>query len=120
MNQFIMIHDLVNPKTGKTIKEENLGVQHGIPVGSLVEVEWHQWFGDGVCQWNKARLWVISHDRDCDGTPLYSISRWDDPTWAKKIGDWHRGFGEESLVVVVLTDAIKEGHDMPEWWKKDD
>ena len=32
-----MVHDLTNPKTGKTYKEENLERHHKIPIGSLVE-----------------------------------------------------------------------------------
>ena len=115
----VMIHDLVNPETGKTIKEENLEREHNIPVGSLVEVEWWQWFGDGACQWRKARLWVVSHDRDCDGTPLYSLSRWDDPKWALESRDLHPGFSEGSLEVIQLTRLMRMGYEMPSWWKEE-
>ena len=108
--QFIMIHDLVNPKTGKTWKEENLEKRHNIPIGALVEVKWDAWFGDGACWIVHARLWVVGHRRDCDGTPLYSVSQWNDPAFGMT-HDTHHGFGEESLTPIELTDAVRQGYD---------
>ena len=70
----VWVHDLVE-KNGKTIKENNLEKEHTIPIGSLVEVQYDHWHGDGACEKVHARMWVHSHDRDCDGTPLYSLSR---------------------------------------------
>lgn len=58
----------------KTIREENFLLKHKYPINSLVEIS----LGeddiesiDGMVQ--GLRLFVISHDRDCDGTPLYSL-----------------------------------------------
>lgn len=59
---FHNIADTVNPETGKTYREENHEKTHNIPLHSLVET------GEGL------RLWVVEHSRDCDGTPLYSLS----------------------------------------------
>ena len=117
MVELIVIHDLVNPETGKTYREENLELKHNIPVGALVEVQWDAWFGDGACWKVHARLWVVGHNRDCDGTPLYSLSRWRDPDFALHfaIGSSHHGFGEEDLTVIKITDAIKEGYNALEW-----
>ena len=112
MTEIVMIHDLVNPETGKTIKQENLEKPHNIPIGSLVEVEWDQWFGDGAYWKMHARLWVVKHDRDCDGTPLYSISRWDAPEFALLPSNAFHGFPEKSLTVVELTDAVRRGDDL--------
>ena len=53
---------------GKTIKENNTSLPHNIPIGTLVEVNIHYSKEHGI------RLFVCSHDRDCDGTPLYSLS----------------------------------------------
>ena len=115
MAQFVMIHDLVNPKTGKTWKEENLERMHNIPIGSLVEVKWDSWFGDGAGWKVHARLWVVAHDRDCDGTPLYRLSRWNDPQFALQVGDTHGGFSEESLTVIPITAELCYGAGALEW-----
>ena len=58
------------PENRKTIKENNMALNHSIPVGALVEI------GSG------ARLFVRKHTRDCDGTPLYILSvSLDETTW---------------------------------------
>ena len=57
-----LLHQLIEPN-GKTIKGNNLAREHAIAIGQLVEVR-----DTGV------RLYVVRHDRDCDGTPLYSLS----------------------------------------------
>lgn len=44
---------------------------HSIPVDTLVEVQYDDWFGGGACAKTHARLWVVEQGRDCDGTPLY-------------------------------------------------
>ena len=85
MVELIVIHDLVNPETGKTYREENLELKHNVPVGALVEAQWDSWFGDGACWKVHARLWVVGHNRDCDGTPLYSLSRWKEPAFGGEI-----------------------------------
>ena len=114
MKTFVMIHDLVNPATGKTIKEENLEKMHSIPIGTLVEVKWSEWYGGGACAKNHARLWVVKHTRDCDGTPLYMISQWRDPTFGIAL-DAHHGFGEESLIPIERTEAVLNGEDILKW-----
>ena len=50
-----------NDSHGRTYRELNLAIKHKFPIGSLVELE------------NGARLFVVAHTRDCDGTPLYGI-----------------------------------------------
>lgn len=112
--RFFAIHDLVNPDTGKTYKEENLEKRHNVPIGTLVEVKWDEWFGDGACWKIHARLWVVAHRRDCDGTPLYSVSQWDDPLFAMP-DRAHHGLGEESLAAMEITERLKHGHDALEW-----
>lgn len=70
--KIINISDLVNPDTGKSYRQENNERIHNIPVGTLVEVD----FDDECLESPKKglRLFVVGHDRDCDGTPLYSLS----------------------------------------------
>lgn len=63
----ILVNDIVE-SNGKTVKENNLGTAHKIPIGTLVEVYWENG------EYNGLRLFVVSHDRDCDGTPLYGLS----------------------------------------------
>jgi len=70
--EVVNIADIVNKKTGKTFREENNEKKHNIPLGSLVEVD----FDDSYLESPKKglRLFVVEHTRDCDGTPLYSLS----------------------------------------------
>ena len=111
---FFYIHDIVNPITGKTYKEDNLEKNHNIPIGTLVELKSDSWFGNGACWKFHARMWVVKHYRDCDGTPLYSVSRWRDPTFALPFRS-HNGFTEERLKIVELTEEIITGRDNLHW-----
>jgi len=106
MIEFIIAHNLVEAN-GKTRKENNLEIEHKIPVGSLVELE------------NGVRLFVAKQSRDCDGTPLYILncvdeqavySYWDDDqeyqerevqrAKKRRMG----GYGEESIFLVIRED----------------
>lgn len=60
------IADLVEGN-GLTIRENNLALNHNIPLDTLVEIRssYHS---------VSARGYVCYHGRDCDGTPLYGIS----------------------------------------------
>ena len=66
---FVMVADLKNPDTGLTYREENNAMTHKIPLDTLVEVI--GWEGS---KHTGLRGFVCDHGRDCDGTPLYSIS----------------------------------------------
>lgn len=119
MAELIMIHDLVEAN-GRTIRENNREKPHNIPLGTLVEVKFDAWFGEGGCWKVHARMWVVLQGRDCDGTPLYSISRWDDPEFAKRVGDLHGGFSEESLSPVEVTQELKDGIGALQWPDEND
>lgn len=92
------INDFVNPKTGKTYRQENEEKTHNIPLGTLVETP------DGL------RLWVVDHERDFDGTPLYGLSfekRWDVNMFGaayKALANARidHGYSEESLKIISL------------------
>jgi hypothetical protein len=114
MIQAHVLHDQAEPN-GQTIRENNLDRPHAIPIGALVEARWDEWFGNGACWKVHARLWVVAHTRDCDGTPLYTLSRWNDPAFGHHVRDEHYGFGEESLTVIPLTDELRRGHKALEW-----
>lgn len=104
--KLINISDLKNEKTGKTFREENEAKTHNIPIGTLVEVENDDSFTERPL--NGLRLFVVAHDRDCDGTPLYSLSF--DKNWTQdSYGEHFRfaailrvdsGYSEESLKVI--------------------
>ncbi len=113
MVETIPFHSLVTPR-GKTIKEENQAIQHNISIGTLVEVKWDRWFSGGACWKVHARLWVVAHRRDCDGTPLYSVSSWNASKFAMR-GRAYHGFGEESLIPVEITDEVRLGEGALEW-----
>jgi hypothetical protein len=68
MSNFINIADLTDPEDyeGRTYREVNMLKPHKISIGSLVELE------------SGARLFVSKLTRDCDGTPLYTLTVNDD------------------------------------------
>jgi hypothetical protein len=118
MPKMVMIHDIVE-NNGKTIRENNLEKPHNIPLGTLVEAKWEAWFGEGGSWKVHARMWVVLQGRDCDGTPLYSISRWNDLEVAKTSGDLHGGFSESSLTPVEITPDLLEGVNALQWGSED-
>lgn len=54
---------------GLTRRERNSKIGHNIPLGTLVEVK-----KESGIQESGLRLYVQDHIRDCDGTPLYSLT----------------------------------------------
>jgi hypothetical protein len=91
---FINVADLKDPNDpkGRTWREINNAKEHNIPVGTLVELE------------NGVRLFVVSHNRDCDGTPLYAMSADPEDTKVEVAGfanrKWIHGYPEHCLEVV--------------------
>lgn len=138
----MLFGDIVE-ENGKTIRENNLEKQHNIPLGALVEVKYNKWHGGGACSKIHARLWVVKCSRDCDGTPLYWLSKkaptqdkmpvhiyYPEESWGQDdqkglclnenisrsvIEDWVGGFSEESLTVIEITDRLKDGYDSLSW-----
>lgn len=140
----IFVGDIVE-SNGKTWRENNLAIQHKVPVGALVEVEVDDYggayFRDGAGGWRRARwneeteenpahgetwmkgtarLFVVAHRRDCDGSPLYTLAKCPVNEWetvppevafgpdimkrilAQAMYEIHNGYGEDSLKVVAL------------------
>jgi hypothetical protein len=117
--KIINVADIIEPN-GKTIRENNRELTHGIPVGTLVEVQYDVWHGDGACSKVHARLYVLAHNRDCDGTPVYTLGY--DPEayveYSKKqvnkftvnaLCGVKGGFSESSLTVVPVTPELLKG-----------
>ena len=104
MPEIIIIHDLIDPNDpqGRSYKDVNLTKNHNIPVGSLVELD------------TGARLFVVYHSRDCDGTPLYNLCldkenvEYDGSGFFNR--KWHNGYSEDSLKIVQY---IKESVENP-------
>ena len=104
--KLINIAELKNLETGKTYREENNAKSHNIPIGTLVEVD----FDDSYLESPKKglRLFVVGHDRDCDGTPLYSLSfdkNWKSDMYGEQFKVFARwaidtGYSEDCLKVV--------------------
>lgn len=73
-------------KNGKTIRENNTEIPHNIPIGTIVEFDinpdqpLHGTIDENGKEWStgimcgKARAYIYDHTRDCDGTPLYTLS----------------------------------------------
>jgi len=134
MSNIVILHDLpANPNNidGPTIKEQNLQKKHNIPIDTLVEIKYDTWFGNGACSKVHARLWVIAHNRDCDGTSLYTLAdktrytlclldvNFNSDNWVFEAKKWcdifTSGHDEESLKVIKITPDIKIGHDALKW-----
>jgi len=136
MKNAVFVGDIIDDN-GKTIRENNLSIKHDIPIGSLVEVTGETWYGEGACEIFKARLWVVSHDRDCDGTPLYTLSPhhpdhlmkgtvlmdFDDlgnrllnrASSLSVINSFRTGYNQESLKVIEVTGDIRSGKGALKW-----
>lgn len=99
---FLNLSDSKDPATGKTYRETNLEKKHNIPLGSLVETSiFENEYNSGM------RLWIVSHDRDFDDTPLYGLSfkrDWkpcSDPNFEKLFGmQVDHGYPEECLTII--------------------
>jgi len=59
-------------ENGLTVKENNLKIQHKIPLGTLVELQIEEYEEDEKYL-GRMRLYVNEHSRDCDGTPIYRV-----------------------------------------------
>lgn len=134
----INIADLVE-SNGKTVFQNNMEKNHDLSIGTLVEVKYDAWHDDGACEKVHARLWIVGHTRDCDGTPLYSLSKYknimfvdgslkyhgDDGWWLKKdivlniANDMHSGFSRESLTPVEVTPELLKGVGSLQWEKNE-
>jgi hypothetical protein len=134
--KFAFVHDLPddpdNPN-GPTIREANEEKKHNIPIDTLVEVKYNTWFGDGACIKAHARLWVVKHLRDCDGTPLYMLADKTRKSLEEAFGmDFENkqhlfhtingycdvlehGFGEERLLIIERDEAINRGKGALYW-----
>lgn len=71
----LVLHDMKNPATGKTFKQENSEKTHAIALDTIVKVmtyvsETHSY---EERPYNLV-LRVVRHGRDCDMTPLYYLS----------------------------------------------
>ena len=99
----IVICDLKCPDDpqGRTYREINMAKTHQIPIGALVELLPIE----GSDSHEGVRMFVVHHNRDCDGTPLYALS-WDLRD-SELPGDgrfyppqWFHGLPEDCLLVV--------------------
>lgn len=100
MINIIVVHDLMTAN-GKTIKENNMELKHNIPLKALVEIN-----SENLESYAGVRLYVCEHNRDCDGTPLYSLYHSNDFT-ALEESNYGRlkminGFSEDNLTVIKL------------------
>jgi len=118
-------------KNGKTVRENNMEIKHNIPIGTLVEVKYDRWHGNGACSKIHARLFVASHDRDCDGTPLYSLTEAKPPyegTGPNDKKDFidltiidriligvQTGFNEKALTIIEVNEEVIRGYGALSW-----
>jgi hypothetical protein len=92
---FINIADLKDPDDpqGRSYREVNREKTHKFNIGQLVELE------------NGVRMFVVKQTRDCDQTPLYSLSPDKDDTEQQRENfanyGWHNGYSEEGMKAVL-------------------
>lgn len=90
MIEFINIADLKDPedRKGRSYRQINNATTHKIGLGVLVEL------GNGV------RLFTAKHTRDCDGTPLYSLTPEScDDGYLNELY-WVHGYSEDDLTTI--------------------
>lgn len=73
MTGYINVANVVEAN-GRTVRENNQAVEHKLPIGALVEITTDCPIGEFGSIYKGVRLFVVSHERDCDGSPLYSLS----------------------------------------------
>lgn len=134
--EFLDISRIVE-ENGKTWKENRLAIQHKYPLGALVEVQYDDWHDGGACEKVHARLFVVRHTRDCDGSPLYHLATAPVTQWqlfkpeevfmrgpGYTLMNWlaAKGFhgiklnlGEDSLTPVEVTDDVLRGVGALHW-----
>lgn len=87
----VMIADLQDPEDsdGRTYREVNNAKTHSFNVGQMVEIH------------NGCRMFIAKHGRDCDGTPLYSLTTYEDTESARLNPiSWSHGHDEEGMTEV--------------------
>ena len=122
--RIIFMEDIIEDN-GKTVFENNMEKGHKIPINALVEVKYDEWLGDGACLKIHARLWVYKHSRDCDGTPLYMLSKYEKKGTDEIVKIFGRytgvvigGFSEESLTQIEVTPDLVYGNGALKWAEK--
>ena len=111
---FIVLHNVIG-EDGKSDKERNMEETHKIPIGSLVEFDYKNTWGNEAYVIGTAHMYVIAHMRDCDGTPLYGVAG-AIPREGQDFQDWYWrltsgadfGYGENQLTVITEPEK-KEG-----------
>lgn len=88
-----IVADIVEPN-GKTVRENNRSIPHELPIGALVEITTDCPIGQFGSEYRGVRLFVVGHNRDCDGSPLYSLSF--DPNAHKEIEDAQTTFDDNT------------------------
>ena len=127
MKEILTLHDIVDPKTGTTIKEENLKIKHNIPLYTKVKylARTGQYDEQGNDVREEVTKYVLYHARDCDGTPLYVIGEKDQPVWEIENKFYNRyvikGIAEKWLTIVdeELPDHLQKSLDLLEKYLKE-
>lgn len=86
-----------NDGTGRTYREINNAKQHAIPIGALVE--FHSEYSP---EDSGFRAFVVLQARDCDGTPMYSLSLIKNPEGEYQRSLMYHGHDEDSLTIIRL------------------
>lgn len=92
--KIINIADLKDPNDpqGRTYRQVNKSKKHKFKIGQLIELE------------NGVRLFIAKQTRDCDGTPLYSLSTDEDDIEQRNDGSanykWLHGYDEDNMKAV--------------------
>ena len=93
MVYFVNVADLKDPNDlqGRTYRQVNNAKAHKYELGVLVEID------------NGARLFIAMHTRDCDGTPLYSLTPNNEQQYLNKELErlqWVHGYSEDGMKAI--------------------
>jgi hypothetical protein len=64
----------IRESNGKTVRENNQAKPHKYPIGTLVRFKFTSVGSVKAEAKGEATAYVCEHNRDCDGSPLYSMS----------------------------------------------
>ncbi len=67
---------------GKTIRQNNLERKHKYPIGTIVKFEVNESHEDNIFVKGTVQAYVCRQTRDCDGSPLYTMSLWNPDIWS--------------------------------------
>ena len=100
MEKSMFVKNLVE-ENGETVEQNNMKIPHNIPIDTLVETEYVDQFDDDAYAEVKCRAYVFEHERDFDGTPMYTLAQ-----RKKSTIDWNLRNKFPEVIARMIVDQI--------------